>query len=296
MGFFLLQPSVNAQAECDACGYCVGRTAPDNWESCRECVYPSASTNSTSGQTLELERNASTGKMEPKYKSPGKYYTQLGCLDVGDGSFSDPSAPGGVLNFLLTRLIFPIVGTLSFISLVYGAFLLITAQGVPEQISRGKSYIIGAIVGLIFTLSAVLLINIIAGDILRIPGFSRSPEIKIKAYGTKAIDSAGVVSYAEMRVYINNELKETFTMNNTATEEKEFIIPFANNLSSPTTVKIEFANDFDPPDINPTTGPHGDRNIFITKISSNIAECVGTNTYPIKMWWNGYIECNIPAN
>ncbi len=306
IGVFLLQPTVNAQAECDACGYCIGRPTPGNWESCRSCVYPNASKNAGSNQTLEIKQNTKTGRNEPITKAPGKTYTQLGCLDVGSNSFSDPSAPGGVLNFLLTKLIFPIVGTLSFISLVYGAFLLITAQGAPEQISRGKSYIVGAIVGLIFTLSAVLLVNIIAGDLLRIPGFSTAPQIKIQAYGTKAVDSTGTISYPEMRVFINNELKETFIVDNSSSENKEFTIPFASNAGSPTTVKIEFTNDFDPPNVDPVTGTYGDRNLFIKKVSSNMADCVGTGyyhqasvkpgTYPVQMWWTGYFECTIPAN
>lgn len=189
LGFLLLfSPTTFAQnrAECDACGYCIGRTAPDNWRSCQACLYPDASEDPGSNQTLELRRNTTTGKMESVYKAPGTYYTQLGCLNIGADSFSNPAAAGGVLNFLLTSLIFPIVGVLSFISLIYGAFLLMTAQGSPEQISRGKSYIVGAIVGLIFTLSAILIINILAGDILRIPGFTRNPQAEVVVRGSVA--------------------------------------------------------------------------------------------------------------
>ncbi|HRN69974.1 MAG TPA: hypothetical protein PLS49_02205, partial [Candidatus Woesebacteria bacterium] len=203
--FLLSSSNVEAQrAECDACGYCFGRTEPSNWESCRACLYPNASKNPKSNETLLLERTAS-GRMEPVKKAEGKYYTQLGCLDIGKGSFSDPTAAGGVLNFLLTRLIFPIVGTVSFISLVYGAFLLITAQDAPEQVSKGKSYIVGAIVGLIFTFSAVLLINILAGDILKIPGFSRSGALQITLRGSSTTSPEGIETAPHVEIYIDKE-------------------------------------------------------------------------------------------
>lgn len=192
---FLLIPSVHAQntAECDACGYCVGREAPDDWKQCKACLYNKASDNPTSNQTLKIEQNTKTGRFEQVTKTPGSYYTQLGCLNTGSDSFTNPSAPGGVLNFLLSKLIFPTVGVLSFVSLIYGAFLLMTAQGSPEQVGKGRSYIIGAIVGLIFTLSAVLIINILAGDILRIPGFQRPPEAAVKTTGFIATVNGSVV-------------------------------------------------------------------------------------------------------
>jgi hypothetical protein len=184
----LIIPSAHAQnhAECDECGYCVGRDAPDDWKQCKECLYENTSDDPKSNQTLDIKQNSKTGRFEQITKTPGSYYTQLGCLNTGADSFSNPTAPGGVLNFLLSKLIFPTVGILSFISLLYGAFLLMTAQGSTEQVGKGKSYIVGAIVGLIFTLSAVLIINILAGDILRIPGFSRAPEAEVQAIGSVA--------------------------------------------------------------------------------------------------------------
>ncbi len=184
--FVINIPTVRAQAECDDCGYCIGRDAPGNWDECRKCIYDKTTGPATNNQTLEIKPNSDTKILEQITKTPGKYYTQLGCIDTGVTSFSDPSAPGGVLNFLLTKLIFPIVGALSFLSLIYGAFLLMTAQGSPEQIGKGRSYIIGAIVGLIFTLSAILIVNIIAGDILKIPGFSRSPQAEIQVRASVA--------------------------------------------------------------------------------------------------------------
>lgn len=160
--------------ECDACGYCQNRPAPDNWQNCARCLYPSLApgVKAEENQTLIVcgEINEKARAITPAL---GKYYTQLGCI-ANINSFTDPAAVGGVLNFALNRLVFPIVGVLAFLSLIYGAFLLTTAQSNPEQIARGKSYIIGAIVGLLFVLGVVFIIGFIAGDILKIPLFAQS--------------------------------------------------------------------------------------------------------------------------
>ena len=165
-------------AECDACGYCIGRHIPETWESCKACLYPLTTGAPGDNKTLEIITDPTDPRLDPNKKSlnqpippkRGRYYTQLGCIDTSLDSFADPGAVGGVLNFLLTKLIFPSTGILAFIFLLYGAFLLITAQGSEEQIARGKRYITGSIVGLIFIFSIVLIVNIIGRDVLRIPG------------------------------------------------------------------------------------------------------------------------------
>jgi hypothetical protein len=184
LGLLVSPRSLSAQrlAECDACGYCLQRQAPGNWGKCAQCLYPLVNpADPTSNQTLEIKYPFNTPPTDETEKfeqgrqvtpAPGKYYTQLGCINTSLSSFSDPAASGGVLNFLLNRFIFPIAGALAFIFIVYGSFLLVTAQGSSEQIARGRLILTGAIIGLIFTLSAVLLIQIIANNILKIPGFT----------------------------------------------------------------------------------------------------------------------------
>lgn len=161
-------------AECDSCGYCQGRTPPENWAACAECLYPvefGTNPDPLANQTLKINEDPSAANYnKPPVPAAGKYYTQLGCLNTGLSSFTNPSAGGGVLNFLLNYLIFPAVGVLAFMTIVYGAFLLATAQGEQFKIAQGKRLITSAIVGLIFTFSAVLIINLIGANILRIPG------------------------------------------------------------------------------------------------------------------------------
>lgn len=152
-------------ATCNKCGYCKGNTKqPGDLQQCMKCLYPDY-----------VDKIDDTLKVDPIKNQPvqpltGRYYSQIGCIDVGIAGFRDPTAAGGVLNIILSRLLFPITGVLSILSLIYGSFLLITAQDNPEQIDRGKKWIYGAIVGVVFTFGAILLIRIIGGDILKIPG------------------------------------------------------------------------------------------------------------------------------
>ena len=174
--------SLERLAECDECGYCRGQSVSvdwiKNWDKCRDCLYGESDAPPNANQTLLVVEPTGTLSAEEKNEFarpikpiPGRYYTQLGCIDTSLSTFQDPAAAGGLLNFLLTRLIFPVAGVLGFLALLYGAFLLITAQGNSMQIQIGKSYIIGAIVGLIFVFSSILLVSLIGGDILKIPWF-----------------------------------------------------------------------------------------------------------------------------
>ena len=164
--------STSRCAECDACGYCFGKGVPGNWSQCRACIYPYASNVASDNNTLVIDPAPGVNRslLQP---AKGKYFTQLGCIDTSMSSFQSAGAAGGVLNFILTRVIFPTAGVLAFLSIIYGAFLLATSQDDQMQIQRGRRFIYGGIIGAIFTFSVVLIVNTIGIDILRIPGFSR---------------------------------------------------------------------------------------------------------------------------
>ncbi|CAN5196028.1 hypothetical protein BH09PAT2_BH09PAT2_05060 [soil metagenome] len=152
-------------AECNKCGYCKGRTKqPGNVTQCMECLYPDFVNNPDGTLAVDPTEN------QPVKPRIGAYFSQLGCVDVGLAGFTDPSASGGLVSVILSRLIFPITGMLSLIALIYGSFLVITAQNDADQLSRGRKWIYGAIIGVVFTFSVVLLVRIIGGDLLKIPG------------------------------------------------------------------------------------------------------------------------------
>ncbi len=151
--------------DCNKCGYCAGKDSPGNMESCMACLYPDYVDNP--GATLLVDP-LTNQSIQPRI---GAYYTQLGCIDVGIGGFRDESAAGGVTDVILTRFLFPITGVLSFVALVYGSFLMMTAKGNTQQIKLGRKWIYGAIIGVTFSFMSIFLIRIIAGRVLKIPGF-----------------------------------------------------------------------------------------------------------------------------
>lgn len=167
------QDTTARYAECDVCGYCQGKQTPGNWESCRTCLYPgTVGSPATQNKTLRINDTPGNNFNQQVTPYPGRYYTQIGCLSTDLGDFRNPAAAGGITNQILNKLIFPAVGGLAFFYLIYGAFLIATAQGEPDKLNQGKQVATGAVIGLIFVLSTIFIVNFIANGIIKIPNFS----------------------------------------------------------------------------------------------------------------------------
>lgn len=65
------------------------------------------------------------------------------------------------------------IGVVALLFIVYGGFLILTSQGSEEQLRRGKSYITYSIIGVVLALVGYALYQILAIDVIQIPGFSR---------------------------------------------------------------------------------------------------------------------------
>ncbi len=167
---------------CDHCGYCWEltpappfRNPPSNWESCRNCLYNLPGVPAESNATLKINDDVATPPVDvPPTPLPGRVYTQLGCLGTNLGGFQQEGAAAGVVQALL-NVIFSIVGGVGFLTLIYASFIIMTSQSNPERMNYGKKMVVGAIVGIIFSLSSVFMINLLASGVLKIPGFSSSP-------------------------------------------------------------------------------------------------------------------------
>jgi len=90
--------------------------------------------------------------------------TAIGCI---------PTTPQGFISKILEIAIF-IAGGMAFLLMGWGAFLLITSQGNPEQIKGGQEIIVSAGAGLLFIIFAVFMLRLIGFDILKIPGFQQN--------------------------------------------------------------------------------------------------------------------------
>lgn len=301
VSFSATKVSAQRIAECDACGYCQGRTAPENWADCAQCLYPvqyAISTDPNANETLKInEDKAAENYNKPPKPATGKYFTQIGCLGTDISSFTDANAGGGVLNFLLNNLIFPGVGVLAFGVIIYAAFLLVTAQGDRFKIEQGKRMITSAIIGLIFTFGVVLIVNIIGSDILRIPGFSRSDQVTISARASFTNESTGKV-YPIMEFYLDGKLLKTYT----TSDKGSYYAVLPKNTPLTADIRVRFPNDRCLSCQGVPNG--GDRNIFIDKwqIGENTCKTftyhhensgtVHTHSSTVGMYYKGSITCN----
>ena len=87
--------------------------------------------------------------------------TDFGCV---------PSDPAGfVAKFYSIGL--GLIGGVALLFLVFGGYTILTSQGNPQQLNKGKSYIFYAIAGLLFAIFGFVIIQSVIVDILHVPGF-----------------------------------------------------------------------------------------------------------------------------
>jgi len=159
-----VDPIAPRYAACDVCGYCPPIPAPQSWTACQKCVYPNINPDPSVKESLIVDAETNL----PIAPALGRQYTFLGCLKGGAEGFGEGA--GSVVQTLV-NIIFSMVGGIAFLYLLYGSFVIATSQSNPEKLNYGKRVIYGAIIGLIFTLSSVFIVKLIASGILKIPGF-----------------------------------------------------------------------------------------------------------------------------
>lgn len=88
--------------------------------------------------------------------------TDLGCL---------PNDPVGfVQKFYGIGL--SLIGMVALLFLIYGGYQIMTSGGNPDKLQKGKEYIYYSIAGILLAIFGFVFVEFIAGQILRIPGFS----------------------------------------------------------------------------------------------------------------------------
>jgi len=97
-------------------------------------------------------------------------YTMIGCIKTNLNDFTQEGAASSVVQKLLDFL-FSIAGGIAFLYLLYGSYLVMTSKADPTKLQQGKRVILGAIIGVVFAVGAVFIINLLASGILKIPGF-----------------------------------------------------------------------------------------------------------------------------
>ncbi|MBW7955147.1 hypothetical protein H3C66_00270 [Patescibacteria group bacterium] len=93
-------------------------------------------------------------------------YTAVGCIGADSES-------------IITRLVrigLGIAGGLALLMILAGAFMFSTSQGEPKRASEAKELITSAVLGLIFIIFSVTLLQFIGVTILQLPGFGQTPQ------------------------------------------------------------------------------------------------------------------------
>lgn len=91
----------------------------------------------------------------------GTERTDLGCIH------SDPV--GFVSQFYGYGL--GLIGSVSILFVIYSGYLILFSQGNPEVLRKGQRYLLYSIVGLLLAILGFVFVQVIAVNILHIPGF-----------------------------------------------------------------------------------------------------------------------------
>ncbi|GEM_PF-2877610 len=125
--------------------------------------------------------------------------TRLPCAELKDGAVPDPlhQLPGrendvtnpadcakietalGTIGLDLDEFVLSIftyvlsiAGVAALLLIIYGGYNYMVSRGDPEKIKHAREIITAAIIGLLFIIFSFVILQVIAGDILQIPGFN----------------------------------------------------------------------------------------------------------------------------
>lgn len=87
--------------------------------------------------------------------------------DLGQCLPNDPSSLAGSIYTVGLG----IIGGVTLLFIIYGGYIVMTSQGNPTQVAKGKSYITYAVVGLLLAIFGYVFMEIIVKNVLHIPGF-----------------------------------------------------------------------------------------------------------------------------
>lgn len=83
------------------------------------------------------------------------------------------TAPEAFIGSVLAKVL-SLAGGLAILLIIYGGYQLMASRGKPEAMEAARDQITAAIIGLLFIIFALVLLQVIGYDILKIPGFSNA--------------------------------------------------------------------------------------------------------------------------
>ncbi len=90
-----------------------------------------------------------------------EFETDFGCV---------PADPTGFTSRIYA-IGLSLIGGAALLSVMYGGYLVMSSRGNRDQLMKGRSYIFSAIAGMVLAIVGFALYQIIAVDVVKIPGF-----------------------------------------------------------------------------------------------------------------------------
>jgi hypothetical protein len=113
------------------------------------------------------------GDCVTKAKSAGQIGTAYGCKEreIKTALGCVPIDPAPLIAGLM-KYVVALSGGIALLLMIFGSFQMITSGGNAETLKKGREQFVSAVIGLLFVIFAVLLMQIVGVDILGLPGFS----------------------------------------------------------------------------------------------------------------------------
>lgn len=93
---------------------------------------------------------------------PSEKATELGCIPTDPVTF--------VSKFYGIGLGF--IGMVGVLFIIYGGYIILSSQGNPQALNRGRGFILYSILGILLAVLGFVFIQVIIVGVLHIPGFS----------------------------------------------------------------------------------------------------------------------------
>lgn len=115
----------------------------------------------------------------PSAPAPSPPCSKIGeagkCLEVQTGfGIAFSTTPEGFIKSLFS-LILGLAGGVALILIIYAGYKLMRSQGDPEAVKAAKELITSAVIGLLFIIFSLVILQTLSVNILKIPGFSNTP-------------------------------------------------------------------------------------------------------------------------
>lgn len=120
-----------------------------------------------------LPQNPTDADIELYRKNLKVFRDQIdGCLTVDTGLGSISTDPIGLIRSVMAILL-SLSGGIALLLIIISGYKLMTSRGDPEKIQAAKDRLTSAIIGLLFIIFSLVIVEVIGVDILAIPGLGR---------------------------------------------------------------------------------------------------------------------------